>query len=48
MVQVNYCTRDGRYSFEFNVVRLEDQRLRAFIEESPSYGSRSVDLIETC
>ncbi len=38
-----YRTEDGQDYFKFDVVRLPDDTLRAYIDAQPSYGSRPAD-----
>jgi len=38
-----YRTEDGQDYFTFDVVRLPNNTLRAYIDEQPSYGSRPSD-----
>ncbi len=40
MAQRIYRTEDGQDYFDFDVVRLPDDSLRAYITDMPSYGSR--------
>ncbi len=40
MAQRTYRTKDGKNYFVFDVVRLSDNSLRAYIDHQPSYGSR--------
>ena len=47
MARRTYRTADGRNYFGFDVVRLPDNSLRAYIDTMPSYGSRSTGLHET-
>ncbi len=43
MAQRIYRTQDGQDYFVFDVVRLPDNTLRAYIDAQPSYGTRSDD-----
>jgi hypothetical protein len=47
MAQRTYRTEDGQDYFDFDVVRLPDDSLRAYITNMPSYGSRPTDLHST-
>jgi hypothetical protein len=38
-----YRTKDGQDYFTFDVNRLPDNTLRAYIDDQPNYGSRSQD-----
>jgi len=42
-----YRTEDGRDYFTFDVIRLPDNTLRAYIDDQPDYGSRPTGLHET-